>query len=98
MATVRDLPPWRHGSKVTFTQSDGSTLEAEVFIRGGNDLDKATTSAEPYLTEFGYGVRLMQAGRHFGTVRNTDVNWLGLWTRQQATTVALGIDLVQALA
>ena len=112
MATVRDLPPWRHGAQVTFTQHDGSTLEAEIVLREGNDdgLDKATTVAEPYYTEFGYGVRLIhrdwwgladkgEAGMYYGTVRSTaDVNWFGLWTRKQATVVANGISLVQALA
>ncbi len=112
MATVRDLPPWRHGSQVPFTQRDGGTLEAEIVLREGNDdgLDKATTVAELYYTEFGYGVRLIhrdwwgladkgEAGLYYGTVRSTDDdNMLGLWTRGQATVVANGIGLVQALA
>ncbi len=114
MATVKDLPRWRDGAKVTFTQQDGGTLEAEIVLRPGNDegLDKATTVAEPYATtnDGMYAVRLIHLdwwgaaakgndGLYYGTVRNVeDDNMIGLWDSTQATIVANGIGLVQALA
>jgi hypothetical protein len=110
----KPLPPWRGGDEVSMVANTDQLLEGTVALNGdyGDDgVDKAIMVAEPYFTEFGYGVRLIHRddygkadhatggfARVYGTVRNNAPGSLGLWSSGEATIVANGISLVQVMA